>query len=182
MSRFRAIPYARALEQVVRAQCPERAEEVVAELERVAAAVAQVPDLHRVLITPMVDPETKTAILDQVLDALVVVTEPVRKLVHVVQRHYRMAQVAQIAAAYRELVDRAQGRTRARVEEAKPLSSVQRRKLIAVLEQLVGGTVVAELVARPELLAGFRVQVGSRVFDASLKGQLERLSQTVANE
>jgi F-type H+-transporting ATPase subunit delta len=181
MSRFRAIPYARALEQVVRARCPERAEEVVGELERVAAAVAQVPDLLRVLVTPMVDPETKTAILDQVLDALAVV-EPARRLVHVVQRHYRMEHAAQIAAAYRELVDRAQGRTRTRVEVARALSLTQQRKLVAAVEHVVGGSVVAEVVERPELLAGFRVQVGSRVFDASLKGQLERLSQTAVGE
>jgi F-type H+-transporting ATPase subunit delta len=179
MSRFRASPYARALEQVVRSRCPERAEEVLAQLEGVAAAVAQVPDLNRVLVTPMVDPERKSAILDEVLDALAV-TEPARRLVHVVQRHYRMAQLAEIASAYRELVDRARGRTRARVEAAVTLSQTQRRKLVTALEQLTGGSVVAELVVRPELLAGFRVQVGSKVFDASLAGQLERLSETAA--
>jgi F-type H+-transporting ATPase subunit delta len=181
LGRFRAVPYARALDQVVRSQCPERAEAVVAELERVAAALAQVPELERVLVTPMVDPATKGAILDQVLDALAV-TEPARALVHVVQRHYRMANMAQIASHFRELVDRSLGRTRARVEVARALAAAPRRKLLGVLERMVGGAVVAEFVERPELLAGFRIQVGSKVFDGSVAGQLERLAQAVALE
>jgi F-type H+-transporting ATPase subunit delta len=174
MARFRAVPYAKALDQVVRARCPERADAVVAELDRVAAALAAVPELQRVLVTPVVAVETKTTLLERVLDYLEV-TDPARQLVHVVQRHFRMAQMGDIAAAYREQVDRALGRTRARVEVVRPLSQAQRRQLLDTLEGLVGGQVIAEFVERPELLAGFRVQVGSKVFDGSLVGQLERL-------
>jgi len=181
MARFRAVPYAKALDQVVRSQCPDRAEAVVAELETVAAALEAVPDLPRVLVTPMVDPETKTAILDEVLD-LLGATDPARRLVHVVQHHYRMAQIGEIAAAYRDLVDRALNRKRARVEVPRPLTAAQRGQLLAVLEGHVGGTVVAEFVERPELLAGFRVQVGSKVFDGSLIGQLEQVARATAHE
>lgn len=181
MARFRAVPYAKALDQVVRSQCPDRAEAVVAELEAVASALEAVPDLHRVLVTPMVDPETKTAILDEVLD-LLKVTDPARRLVHVVQHHYRMAQIGQIAGAYRDLVDRALDRTRARVEVPRLLTPAQRKELLTVLEEHVGGTVVAKFEERPELLAGFRVQVGSKVFDGSLVGQLEQLARATAHE
>lgn len=176
MARFRSIPYAKALDQVVRARCPERAEAVVAELERVAVALETVPELLRVLVTPVVAVETKSALLERVLDYLEV-TDPARQLVHVVQHHFRMAQMRDIATAYREQVDRALGRTRARVEVVQPLSQPQRRKLLETLEGLVGGQVVAEFVERPELLAGFRVQVGSKVFDGSLVGQLARVGR-----
>ncbi len=63
MSRFRAMPYAKALLDVVHDQCPERAEDVGEELHKLAAAFEAVPELHRVLVTPMVSVETKTAIL-----------------------------------------------------------------------------------------------------------------------
>ena len=42
---------------------------------------------------------------------------------------------------------------------------------------MVGAEVVAEFEENPELLAGFRVQVGSKVFDGSLVGQVDRLSR-----
>jgi F-type H+-transporting ATPase subunit delta len=181
MARFRATPYAKALHEVILAQCPHRVEEVVGELERLAGALDTVPDFHRVLVTPMVAVETKTAILDQVLDSLQI-TDPTRRFVHVVQRHYRMQHIPQIVEVYREIVDRSLGRKRARVEVPVVLAAEQQSDLLAVLEGVVGAAVVADFVDNPELLAGFRVQVGSKVFDGSLVGQLQRLSRQTQYE
>ena len=89
MSRFRALPYARALYDVVADSAPERAERVIDELRAVAEALGSVSELQRAMVTPMVAPDTKTAILDQVLDTLGV-EEPTRRFVHVVQQHYRL--------------------------------------------------------------------------------------------
>ena len=83
-------------------------------------------DFERVLVTPMVDTDTKTAILDQVLDTMEII-EPARRFFHVVQRHYRMEHMRDIADTYRELVDRDLGRTRARIELA---TAVRRRMQI----------------------------------------------------
>ena len=89
MGRFRALPYAKALLAVVHKQDPGRAEEIADELDGMAAAMKAVPDLHRVLVTPMVSVEDKTKILDSVLDALQI-GEPTRRFFHVVQHHFRM--------------------------------------------------------------------------------------------
>jgi len=182
MSRFRALPYAKALIEVVRDQCPERKEEVTEELEAVASALEAVPDFERVLVTPTVDTETKTVILDQVLDNLGI-TQPVRRFIHVVQRQYRMEHMRDIAKAYRDLVDRELGRTRARIELATTYDEADRRRIAEVMSAVIGTTVVADFVHNPELLAGFKVQVGSKVFDGSLVGQVDRLSrQTVIEQ
>lgn len=181
MARFRALPYAKALYEVVRDQAPERAESVIAELERVAEAVETVPDFLRVLTTPMVAVETKTEILDEVLDSLEI-TEPARRFVHVVQQHYRMEHMRDIAVVYREQVDRAMGRSRATVEVAEELDGEQRRRLAAALADVVGTEVAAEFVANPNLLAGFRARVGSKLYDGSLVGQVDRLSRHTLTE
>ena len=181
MSRFRAIPYAKALLAVVEDQAPERKEAVADELDVVAAAFAAVPEFERVLVTPMIPVDTKTAILDSVLDALEI-EEPVRRFLHVVQHHYRMQHIADIAETYRKLVDQSLGRVRARVETVVPLDESERRRLVEVVSAVEGATVVADFQARPELLGGFRLQVGSRVFDGSLAGELDRLSQEIKIE
>lgn len=176
MARFRALPYAKALYEVVRDQAPERAESVIAELERVAEAVETVPDFLRVLTTPMVAVETKTEILDEVLDSLEI-TEPARRFVHVVQQHYRMEHMHDIATVYRELVDRAKGRSRATIEVAAELDDDQRRRLESALAEVLGTEVTAEFTRNPELLAGFRAKIGSKLYDGSLVGQVDRLSR-----
>ncbi len=179
MSRFRAMPYSKALLEVVRDQCPERREAVIDELNGVATALEKVPAFERVLVTPMVDAETKTAILDQVLDNLGI-TQPVRRFCHVVQHHFRMQHMRDIASTYRDLVDREIGRARAHIELATTYDEADRRRIAEVMSAVIGTTVVADFVHNPELLAGFKVQVGSKVFDGSLVGQVDRLSrQTV---
>jgi len=181
MARFRAFPYAKALLAVVQKDDPRGAEKIAEELDGVAAALKAVPDFHKVLVTPMVAVETKTKILDAVLDALDI-GELTRRFLHVVQHHYRMQHMADIAAAYRELVDQSLGRVRARVETTVVLDDDERRRLIDAVSAVEGAAVVADFEANRDLLGGFKLQVGSRVFDGSLAGELDRLSQEIEIE
>jgi F-type H+-transporting ATPase subunit delta len=181
MARFRAFPYAKALLAVIQKEAPGRAEAVAAELDRVAAALKAVPDFHRVLVTPMVTVEAKAKILDTVLDELEV-DELTRRFLHVVQQHYRMEHMHDIAATYRELVDQSLGRERARVETATDLREDEQRRLVDAISDFEGATVVADFEANRDLLGGFKLQVGSRVFDGSLAGELSRLSKEIEVE
>lgn len=181
MGRFRAIPYAKALLMVVQKDAPERAEQVAAELDEVAAAFAEVPDFERVLVTPTVASEKKSQILAAVLDALDM-GQPTRRFLEVVQQHYRLQHMPDIAAAFRELVDQSLGRTRAQVETAAALDETERKQLVEVVSAIEDAAVVAEFSQRSELLGGFRLQVGSRVFDGSLAGELKRLSKEIEIE
>jgi len=176
MARFRAMPYAKALYAVVHEQDPGRVEAVTGELEAMAGALEAVPDLLRVLTTPMVSVPTKTAILDEVLDSLRI-TPPARRFLHVVQHQYRMEHMRDIATVYRELVDRAEGRVRASVEVAGELDADQQREVAQALSEVLGRKIAAEFKSNPELLAGFRARVGSKLYDGSLVGQVDRLSR-----
>jgi F-type H+-transporting ATPase subunit delta len=181
MGRFRAYPYAKALLAVVQKEVSSRAEEVADELDGVAAALRAVPDFHRVLVTPMVSVEAKTNVLDAVLDSLEI-GEPTRRFLHVVQHHYRMQHMTDIATEFRELVDQSLGRTRARVETPIDLDEGSRHRLVSAISAFEGATVVADFEANRDLLGGFKLQVGSRVFDGSLAGELDRLSKEIEIE
>jgi F-type H+-transporting ATPase subunit delta len=181
MGRFRAFPYAKALLTVVQKEAPDRAETVASELDRVVAALKAVPDFHRVLVTPMVSVEVKTQILDSVLDSLEI-GEPTRRFLHVVQHHYRMQHMSDIAVAYRELLDQSLGRRRARVETAIALGNEEQRRLVTAISDVEGAKVVADFEANSDLLGGFKIQVGSRVFDGSLAGELDRLRKEIEIE
>lgn len=181
MGRFRATPYAKALLAVVLKDAPERLEQVATELDEVAAAFAEVPNFERVMVTPTVAAETKRQILAAVLNALDL-GQPTRRFLEVVQQHYRMQHLPDIAAAFRELVDENLGRTRAQVETAARLDEAERQQLVSVVSAIEKAAVVAEFSEKPELLGGFRLQVGSRVFDGSLAGELKRLSKEIEIE
>ena len=181
MARFRAMPYAKALHEVVQKQAPERMEEVLAELDLIVEVLAAVPDLHRALVVPTISVETKEQILSEVLD-LLKLQEPTRRFIEVVQNHYRMQQLPSIRDTYRELIDRSLGRRRAKVEVVADLDQAQKDAILTVMSEASGDKIIANFTRRPELLAGFRVQIGSKVFDGSLTGQLERLSRQIMSE
>jgi len=181
MTRFRALPYAKALTAVMEGESPERREAVADELDRMSAALVEVPELFRALVSPLVGVDTKTSILNEVMDALEL-GEPTRRFLHVVQQHYRMEHMADIAATFREVLDQSLGRKRATVETAVVLDSAEREELVRVMEAVENATVVADFAVDPRLLGGFRVQVGSRVFDGSLAGELDRLSREIKIE
>jgi F-type H+-transporting ATPase subunit delta len=181
MGRFRALPYAKALLMVVQKDTPERMDQVANELDEVAAAFAEVPDFERVLVTPTVASEKKSQILAAVLDALDM-GQPTRRFLEVVQQHYRLQHLSDIAAVFGELVDQKLGRTRAQVETAAALDETEQKQLVEVVSAIEEAAVVAEFSQRSELLGGFRLQVGSRVFDGSLAGELKRLSKEIEIE
>ena len=181
MGRFRALPYAKALLSVVKEDGPHTMERVATEVDAVAAALAAVPEFARALVTPTIAVEKKTEVLDAVLDALDT-GQPTRRFMHVVQQHYRMQHMPEIATAFRELMDTSLGRARARVETAVGLDDSERSQLVNVISAIEGVDVVAGFEERPELLGGFRLQVGSRVFDGSLSGELDRLSREIEIE
>ena len=181
MGRFRAFPYAKALLAVVKKEEPQRAEEIADELDAVADALDAVPEFHRVMVTPMIEADRKPQILDSVLDSIGV-SQLTRRFLHVVQGHYRMEHMRDIAPTNRELVDRELGRVRALVETAGELGEGDKSRLVQAISAFEGSTVVADFVANRELLGGFKVQVGSRVFDGSLDGELDRLSRQIEIE
>ncbi|HHQ49511.1 MAG TPA: ATP synthase F1 subunit delta [Acidobacteria bacterium] len=181
MGRFHAAPYAKALLGLILEKYPDREEPAGAELWAVAQVVEEVPDFLRALVTPGLPQESKEALVETVLDHLKI-EEPVRRFVHVLQKHYRLEHMHSVAEAYQALVDRRHGRHRATVEVAGQVDEPMRRALVAALEDHTGGEVIARFVGNPGLLAGFRARIGSEIFDGSLVGQLEQLRRTIASQ
>ena len=174
MSGFRARPYARALFDVI--GDAKKAESFLPQLEALAEAVREVPEFRAVMESPAVGQEKKSVILDEILSSIGL-TEPIRRFAHVLQQHYRLKFAAEITAAFRDLINRALGRMDARVEIPAPLPSREQKELVEAIEKITGAEILADFVENAGLLAGFRIQVGSKVFDASVDGQLKHLSR-----
>jgi F-type H+-transporting ATPase subunit delta len=116
----------------------------------------------------------------------------VRDFVGLVARQGRAPHLEAIASAYRQLVDEAQGRVRARVRTAVALTDSERQalreRLARALERRGAGTarrgqridVVVEEVVDPQLLGGFVAEVGTYIVDGSLDGQLAQLRDRLA--
>jgi F-type H+-transporting ATPase subunit delta len=88
----------------------------------------------------------------------------------------RKGRAGGITDALRTFVDMAEerlGRTRARVVSAVPLSEESAAGILRSLQAKLGKEVSLSREVDPSLIGGFRVEAGGRVFDATIKRELD---------
>jgi F-type H+-transporting ATPase subunit delta len=181
VSRRVARPYATALFQVTQKEGVAALREIEEQLAGVAELFRLLPELVRVFEVPSVLPATKLGLVNTIATTLVLRREAQRMLV-ALEHHVRLRHLDEVVAFFRELVDRKEGVVRGRVELPVPASQEQVVALAKALAELLGTRVELDFKLRQELLAGFVVRVGSRVFDGSLLAQVRRFASSAAGE
>jgi len=166
--------YARALYAL--ASEAQRGDPVADELTKFEQLLAAEPALREALLRPWVKATTKRAIVLEVAGRLG--TSPLtRNFLALVAQRRRLDVLGEIIAAYRATLDEAAGRVRARVRSAAPLRDTERATLRERLGRRLGKTVLLDTEVDPALLGGFVAEVGSRVLDVSIAGQLAALRE-----
>jgi F-type H+-transporting ATPase subunit delta len=135
-------------------------------------------ELRDVLQNPAYTREVRAAVVARLAQGLALEAEPAA-LVNLLADRDRLPGIAGIAAAFRELADVELGRLRARVTSAVPLDDAA---VHAIAERLSAATqkkVLVERAVDPAILGGVVAQVGSTVYDGSLRTQLEDLRSTL---
>jgi F-type H+-transporting ATPase subunit delta len=174
--------YARAFADVVFADAvktgsshldPARALE---ELHEIEVLLKESDQLRRVLENPSIPGNSKLAVLDAIT-ARMGTTRQVRNFVAVITDHRRLPLFSEILKQLeRELNDR-QGVAEAQIGSARQLSDPEKQLLESEIAKLTGKKVRARYELDSSLLGGAVVQVGSTIYDGSVKGQLERIKE-----
>ena len=171
--------YAKALFELARER--KQADAIGRDLDSIVEQVTRDAALQAFFARPWVAASVKRSAAAEIATRLGVSTLA-RDFLALVAAQGRVDQLGAIVAAYRDLQDEAEGRIRARVRTATPLSESERSALAARLGRALGGKrVVLEEVTDQELLGGFVAEIGSLLVDASLDGQLARLRQRLVH-
>ena len=147
------------------------------ELDDVAAAVAEVPQLADVLTNPETDPGVKADVLVQVLGEA---DELVLNFVRLLSEKGRTAELPTIAAELDALVDAQADILDVELTTAHELSEDEFGNVLGRIESSSGRKVQATRTVDPDLIGGIVLQAGSMRLDASVRGRLERLRQELA--
>ncbi|MEM9444027.1 MAG: ATP synthase F1 subunit delta [Verrucomicrobiota bacterium] len=83
-----------------------------------------------------------------------------------------------ILERFRKLVQIEEAKNRAFVESARPLTSAK-SYVQEELNKRFGSKISIKFVVKPELLGGTRIRVGSNVWDGSIKGRLNAISEAI---
>lgn len=69
----------------------------------------------------------------------------------------------------------------ATLESSVELTDDEKKRIEAILVRVLGHDITMECVVNPQIIAGFRIQVGDWVVDTTLKSQLEQMA-TILNQ
>ena len=166
--------YAQALADLVLEEPGLEPAGVTAQLRGMEDALAASTDLRNVLANPAVSAQQKRALVAR-LGQMMAISPLVRNFFFVLIDRRRMGQLREIRERFEELLDERQGLVRAKVSSAREMSQGQRDRLRQELSALAGKQVRCEHVLDDALLGGAVVQVGSTVYDGSVRGRLETL-------
>ena len=167
--------YAKAIFELARER--NQADQIQAELDRAAEAVAAAGAATGVLGRPWISPEVRRRLAEEIGQRLEL-SKLGRDFLGLLAAQGRADHLAAIAAAYRDMLDAANGRVRARVRTAVALTDAERAALGDRLRRALGGKhVIMDEVVDRNFLGGFVAEIGSLVVDGSLDGQLARMRE-----
>lgn len=161
---------------------PKNAQEapaVVEQLEGVRTAMRESNDLRKAFISPAVSIPVKRRLVEQ-LTPVLGLSPITNRFLTVVINHRRMDALTEIIRAVRNEMDERQGIARPVVTSAAELGGEQRGQLEQQLQALTGREVRAQYQVDPELMGGVSVRIGSKVFDGSIRGQIQSLRRQLA--
>jgi F-type H+-transporting ATPase subunit delta len=155
-------------------------EELGQELADLAHLFQESVELRQTLVNPVFKPAEKRAILEKILPR--VTPSPVmQRFALLLLDRGRIALLASLDRAYRELADAHAGRVRAVVTSAAPLSPADLERVRRSLERRTKKTVMLEAQVDPSLIGGLVAQVGDLVLDGSVRTQLSTLRDKLLN-
>ncbi|MEM9600987.1 MAG: F0F1 ATP synthase subunit delta [Pseudomonadota bacterium] len=131
-------------------------------------------DLRRMARSPVLATADKVSAITAIAKAAKL-SPLTQQFVGTVAANRRAAELPSIITAFNEMLASRRGTQVAHVSSATKLTQAQLNKLKTTLKAELGHAVDVEAEVDPDLLGGFVVRVGSRLFDASLKTKLEDL-------
>ena len=171
-----ATRYARALLGAL----PDSTEQKLADefLSALAESLKTNPEFRALLLDPAVAAGSKKSLLEQLGTARGLPAR-VNTFVGMLVDNRRIAALSAIAEVFHLERQAGQGEVSATLTAAAPLTPELRARAAGALERLSGRKVNLKVEIDPGLLGGAVAQVGSLVYDGSLKTQLARLRRTM---
>jgi F-type H+-transporting ATPase subunit delta len=180
MSLVAANRYAKALAEL--ATDPKTgmsAEAMVEQMNSMEQALIESPELRGSLLSPAVQASQKRAVVGRLAGPLGL-SPLMRNFMFVLIDHRRIPLLSEIRRSFTEQIDERLGIARAEVSSAAPLSAAQREALETQLKVKTGLQVRCAYREEAALVGGASVQVGSTIYDGSVRGQLDALRRRLS--
>jgi len=150
----------------------DKAEVGLQQLQTFIGLLNDQPDSRRILENPAMAGERRNRLLKEI-SAVFGFDRRVTNFISILADRNRLPILEEVITEYQRLMDKRLGIVRARVTSAHALDSTQQQELERKLQQITGKQVRMEVATDPALIGGVVAQVGSTIYDGSVRQQLE---------
>jgi len=168
--------YARAL---LEASAPDAAVGIAEQLSALATLVTSNAALADVAQNPAYSRAQRHAVVEGLIKLLEPKSPTLPNFLRILVDRHRLRILPDIARLFRDMADERAGRVRGMVVSAVPMEPETIRQLEATLSRVVQKQVVLDTHVDREVLGGVSTQVGSVVFDGTLRTQLDDLKRAL---
>ncbi len=173
-ARTSAARYARALLDVaLKESDPQKIER---DLTSFVNAMHTSPELTRALTSPRIPAATRRDVLNGIAKSIGM-EAPAAKLLGLLADRGRLDIYNELLAVYRERLNAHSNVVKGTVTSAAPLAPEKLKALEASLSSATGKKVQLDATVDPALIGGVVAQIGSTVYDGSIRTQLQRMKQ-----
>lgn len=173
-----ATRYAKALLDVLH---PDRSAAGLDQLRSFAEVLSKEDDARAILQHPTLATEKRKALLNKIGEVLGL-TDPIRNFLGLLMERDRLDLLSEVVSTYERLLDEKQGVVRAHVTSAHELDSKQQEAVAARLQTVTGKKVRMQVSVDPALIGGIIAQVGSTIYDGSIRQQLATFRDSLAQD
>lgn len=171
-------PYAEALMSL--AQAENITEEIGNNIRSLISLLSTSNELRTFLENPLLKPEEKKSVLQQIIGNQI--NHYLLNFLLLLVDRRRIVFIEGICRKYLELLRKLNNTVFAEVTTAVKLDQEEEIRLTSKIKELTGATSVEmESKIDPDIIGGLIIKVGSQVYDASLQGQLRRISFSLLN-
>lgn len=166
--------YASALADVVTKSGD--AETIKAELRSWEAMMIANQDLAAVFSNPAIAHLDKESILNKLIDK-VRPTRTTSNFLKVLLRNGRLGELSEINTRFAAELEARSGNIVAKITSSRDLTESERSELATNLAELTGKNIKPTYFVDKEIIGGIVTQIGSTIYDGSVKTQLENLRE-----
>jgi F-type H+-transporting ATPase subunit delta len=170
--------YSRALFAIGQEEGPEALKRYGEELGAFSDLVSGEPLLLRIFKNPIIRVEDKKALVTKILDKIGA-SQVFKNFCMLLAEKKRLPYIMDIRNYYQRLLDLYEGVVRGHLITAIEISDDKKEKIRTSLEQKMAKKFVLEFQVDDKILGGVVLKVGDKVYDASLKAQLNILKEKI---
>jgi F-type H+-transporting ATPase subunit delta len=166
--------YARALADVSVEK--RESNEVAAELKQFATMIEGHTQLHEVFASPVIAPERKRAVLNELLNRFKA-RQTVQNFLSLLLVNNRLHQLTPMVRALEKELDGRMNIVTAEIITAREINADEQKLLHEKLKAVTGKEVRLQYKTDPDIIGGVVTRIGSKIYDGSIKNQLAQMKE-----